>query len=73
MLKIKDLRKKSEKDLSKEASKIREEIAKIATAKYATEVKDVKKQRNLRKDLARVLTALNEDNQEVVEDKKEDK
>ncbi len=77
-MKIKDIRKKSEKDLEKEVAKLREAIAKAEFEKFSTDDKDVKKQRNQRRDLARMLTVLNEDTdetstKEVPTDKKEDK
>lgn len=59
-MKIKDLRKKSSKDLQKEAEKLRAEIAASGVNTFTTEDKNVKKVRNARKDLARILTLLNE-------------
>ena len=71
-MKIKDLRKKSTKDLEKEATKLRDAIAKAEVDKYTTEEKNRKLQRNQRKYLARVLTVLNDADAEVTEEKKEE-
>ena len=75
-MKIKDLRKKSVAELEKEATKLRDAIAQTQVDKYVTEDKNVKKQRNQRKDLARVLTVMNEESKteaDTADDKKEDK
>lgn len=76
-MKIKDLRKKNLKDLEKEAIKLRESIAKSEVDKFGTDDKNVKKRRNLRRDLARVLTIINEDaapeETTDADDKEEDK
>ncbi len=69
-MKIKDLRKKSPKDLEKEAIKLRDEIAKTEMEKFTSDDKNYKKQRNQRRDLARILTLLNTDQEEAAEDKK---
>ena len=72
-MKIKDLRKKSQKDLEKEAIKLREAIAKAEADKFTTEDKNFKKQRNQRKDLARVLTLLNEEEPAQAETEEKEK
>ena len=66
MAKTKDLRKKSQKDLEKEATKLRDSIAKTAVERYSTDDKNYKKMRNQRKELARILTVLNEDQEDTV-------
>ena len=72
-MKIKDLRKKSTADLEKEATKLREAIAKAEADKFSTDDKNFKKQRNQRKDLARVLTLLNEDEPAPAETEEKEK
>lgn len=59
-MKINDLRKKAPKDLAKQADNLRESIAKAENEKFTTDDKNVRKQRNQRKDLARILTLLKE-------------
>ena len=76
-MKIKDLRKKSTKDLEKEATKLRDAIAKTQMEKFSSEDTNYKKQRNQRRDLARILTVLNEEQPaeetKKADDKEEDK
>lgn len=78
MMKIKDIRKKSEKDLIKEETRLREALAKTQVDRYTTEDKNNKKTRGMRRDLARVLTVLNEEveastDEDANDNKKEDK
>ncbi len=75
-MKIADLRKKSDKDLEKDIAKLRDDIAKTQVEKFASDDKNYKKQRNQRRDLAQMLTVLNETTEEPAKetaDKKEDK
>lgn len=74
-MKINDLRKKSLKDLEKLAISLREEIAQTMIDAKSSKENNVRKSRNLRKDLSRVLTLINEKTNEAAPaaDKKEDK
>lgn len=72
-MKAQDLRKKTPKALEAEAAKLREAIAVSEMEKYSTDDKNYKKQRNQRRDLARILTVLNEENESAkTDDKKEE-
>lgn len=54
------LRKKSVKDLTVEAQKLREEISKAHIELAVGNVKNVRQVKNLRRDLAQILTILRE-------------
>lgn len=76
-MKIAELRKKSVADLEKQAEKLRAQIASGKIEKVTNDEKNFKQSRNVRKDLARVLTILNEDEAAAdtpkADDKKESK
>jgi ribosomal protein L29 len=59
-MKIADIRKKSTTDLTTETTKLREEIVDLRRRIHLGEIQDVRKLRNKRKDLARMLTVLGE-------------
>lgn len=59
-MKIAEIRKLSTGDLTKESTKLREEITELKRRLHMGEVKNVRVIRNKRKDLARVLTVLSE-------------
>lgn len=59
-MKIVDIRKLSTKDLTKQSTTLREEIAELRRQYAMGEVQNVRSIRNKRKDLARVLTVLSE-------------
>lgn len=59
-MKIVDIRKLSTKDLTKQSTQLREEIAELRRQYAMGEVQNVRSIRNKRKDLARVLTVLSE-------------
>lgn len=59
-MKIKDIRKKSVSELEKLELTLKADIAKVEYEKFTTEDKNVKKRKNLRKQLAKVKTILNE-------------
>ena len=59
-MKIVDIRKKSTSELTKECTKLREEITELKRRLHMGEVQNVRAIRNKRKDLARVLTVLSE-------------
>ena len=59
-MKIVDIRKLSTKDLTKQSTELREEIAELRRQYAMGEVQNVRSIRNKRKDLARVLTVLSE-------------
>jgi large subunit ribosomal protein L29 len=60
-MKIIDIRKLSTTDLTKESSKMREEIAELKRRLHLGEINNVRVIRQKRKDLARVLTVLSEE------------
>jgi large subunit ribosomal protein L29 len=59
-MKASELRENSIEELKKEESKIREEIFKLNLRKGLEQLDNPKRIRSLRKDLARVLTVINE-------------
>jgi ribosomal protein L29 len=59
-MKIVEIRKLSTAELTKESTKLREEIAELKRRLATGEVQNVRVIRNKRKDLARVLTVLGE-------------
>ena len=68
---VKDLRKKSESQLQKRADTLRQKIASARVDAISSDEKNTKAMRNMRRELARVLTILNEprDKQVTAEDK----
>lgn len=59
-MKIADIRKLTTADLTKESTKLREEIAELRRQIVMGEVQNVRLIRNKRRDLARMLTVLGE-------------
>jgi ribosomal protein L29 len=59
-MKITDIRKYSTADLTKESSKLRDEISELRRRVHMGEQTNVRLIRNKRKDLARMLTVLSE-------------
>jgi ribosomal protein L29 len=59
-MKVIEIRKLSTSDLTKESTKLREEIAELKRRSHLGEIQNVKQLRIKRKDLARVLTVLSE-------------
>jgi large subunit ribosomal protein L29 len=59
-MKVADIRKMSTADLTKESTKLREEITELKRRLHLGEVSNVRVIRNKRKDLARMLTVLSE-------------
>ena len=59
-MKVADIRKLSTTDLTRESTKLREEIADLRRRMYTGELDNVRLIRSKRKDLARVLTVLGE-------------
>jgi ribosomal protein L29 len=59
-MKVVEIRKMSTTDLTKESTKLREEIAELKRRLHLGEVSNVRAIRNKRKDLARMLTVLSE-------------
>jgi ribosomal protein L29 len=59
-MKVADIRKLSTDELTKEQTRLREEIAEMRRRLYSGEVQNVRILRSKRKDLARVLTILGE-------------
>lgn len=59
-MKITDIRKLSTAELTKESSKLRDEISELKRSKALGESTNVRLVRHKRKDLARVLTVLSE-------------
>lgn len=60
MMKAADIRKLTTAELTKEQTKLREEIAELRRRLYSGEVQNVRVLRSKRKDLARMLTILGE-------------
>ena len=60
MMKAKELREKSMEELNKEEAQIREELFKLNMRRGLEQLENPKRIRNLRKDLARILTVKNE-------------
>ena len=60
-MKIVDIRKLSTSDLTKESSKVREEIIELKRRLHLGEINNVRAIRQKRKDLARILTVLSEE------------
>lgn len=59
-MKVTDIRKLSTAELTKESTKLREEIAEMKRRVVSGELQNVRLIRGKRKDLARVLTVLSE-------------
>ena len=59
-MKVADIRKLPTADLTRESTKLREEIADLRRRMYTGELDNVRLIRSKRKDLARVLTVLGE-------------
>lgn len=59
-MKIAEIRKLSTKDLTVQSTSLRDEIAELRRHLYSGEVQNVRVIRNKRKDLARMLTVLQE-------------
>jgi len=60
-MKIAEIRKLSTTDLTKESTKLREEIIELRRRLHMGEVQNVRLLRNKRKDLSRILTVLSEE------------
>ena len=60
MVKMKDLIKKSPEQLDKMAAELRIKIAETEKQKFSNDDKNYKKQRNQRRELARILTVRNQ-------------
>jgi large subunit ribosomal protein L29 len=60
-MKVADIRKLSTTDLTKESTKLREEIAEMKRRLHTGEMQNVRVIRAKRKDLARMLTVLGEE------------
>jgi len=61
---VKDLKQKKEKDLSKLLLTERDKLRSLKFDLAAGKVKNVKQSRQIRKDIARILTTLNQKNEE---------
>lgn len=59
-MKVAEIRKLTTTDLTKESTKLREEIAEMKRRMHSGEVQNVRVIRSKRKDLARMLTVLSE-------------
>jgi ribosomal protein L29 len=59
-MKVAEIRKLSTTDLTKESTKLREEIAELKRRVHTGEIQNVRVIRTKRKDLARTLTVLSE-------------
>jgi ribosomal protein L29 len=59
-MKVTEIRKLSTTELTKESTKLREEITELKRRLHMGEVQNVRALRNKRKDLARMLTVLSE-------------
>lgn len=59
-MKVAEIRKLSTTDLTKESTKLREEIAELKRRVHTGEIQNVRVIRTKRKDLARMLTVLSE-------------
>jgi len=59
-MKVAEIRKLNTADLTKESTKLREEIAEMKRRMHSGEVQNVRIIRSKRKDLARMLTVLSE-------------
>jgi large subunit ribosomal protein L29 len=59
-MKISEIRKHTTADLTKETTKLREEIVELRRKIQVGEIQNVRQIRNKRKDLARMLTVLGE-------------
>ena len=59
-MKVAEIRKLNTTDLTKESTKLREEIAEMKRRMHSGEVQNVRIIRSKRKDLARMLTVLSE-------------
>ena len=59
-MKVAEIRKLSTTDLTKESTKLREEIAEMKRRVHTGEIQNVRVIRTKRKDLARMLTVLSE-------------
>lgn len=59
-MKVVEIRKLTTKDLARQSTELREEIAELKRRLHAGEVQNVRAIRAKRKDLARVLTVLGE-------------
>lgn len=59
-MKVADIRKKTTAELATESTQLREEIVELRRHLYSGEVQNVRALRNKRKDLARILTVLQE-------------
>lgn len=57
---IADLRKKSKTDLNKQLQKLREELVKVVRDSQTEPDTDIHAKRNLRRDIAKVMTVINE-------------
>ena len=71
MINLVDFRKKTEEDLKKEFKNVEKELQKVASDTFQKKEKNVRKVRNLRKDLARILTLINEKKKGIVKVEKE--
>ena len=60
MINLMEFRKKTEEDLRKEFKSIEKELQKVTSDTFQKKEKNVRKVRNMRKDLARILTLINE-------------
>lgn len=60
MLKLDDLRKKSLKALQKQATELKTSVVDFQRDRYQNDDRNVRKKKQMKKDLARVLTVINE-------------
>ena len=67
-MKVKDIVKKSDKELEKAISSAREELASFKRERYVSDERNVRKARNLRRDLARMLTVAQDRSSEEIEE-----
>jgi len=72
MINLMEFRKKTEEDLRKEFKSIEKELQKVTSDTFQKKEKNVRKVRNMRKDLARILTLINEKKIEILKIEKVD-
>lgn len=59
-MKAEDFRKMSEEDLAKKEAELREELGNLAFQHQLRPLEDTSRMRNIRKDIARIRTVVNE-------------
>lgn len=69
-MEILDIRKKTEKDLKTDLKKLRNDLEKVVSDVLQKKEKNVKKVRFIKKDIAKVLTVLNERAHSVIPSEK---